>query len=427
MYSAESGLSGAVRPVGSTLIIHTLPPPPPPPDKCIVVFPGRFRFSPFIRSRVEFPRNLICLIILLFTGTRLSAQQHPQALDEAIRSVAAYFSESGQLNNGARIAVLNVQSAWKPLSDYVIDELTRHMVNGKKFTIVERRDLSRLQEELDFQLSGMVSDETIQGIGKLWGAQIIISGSFETLGDRYRLSFKALEVETGRIAAQTAFDVYPDSRLNSLLNGTGAKKITRFSAWLNSGDSWKHKWLYPGIRAGVSFRDYVLNAAGSGITADTHSTFTVSALLEAQLFQFLALQTETSFSNDTVTIHNAPTGDLSLRSYTLTIPLLLKFTWRPKTFYLAAFTGPGFVLPLGQLNMTANGVSESYNFSSTVELTAGANIGVKIGPGILFLDARYNGDFNFVHFDNSAQYRRNTISLSLGYQYGIVNKGARHE
>jgi TolB-like protein len=111
------------------------------------------------------------------------------------------------------------------------------MVNGEKFTVVERRDLSRLQEELDFQLSGMVSDETIQGIGKLWGARFIISGSFEPLGDRYRLSVKALEVETGRIAAQDAFDVHPDSRLNSLLSGTGAKKITRFSVWLNS---WRH-------------------------------------------------------------------------------------------------------------------------------------------------------------------------------------------
>jgi hypothetical protein len=273
----------------------------------------------------------------------------------------------------------------------------------------------------------MVNDETIQSVGKLWGAQVIISGSFETLGNTYRLSFKALEVETGRIAAQTAFDVYPDSRLNSLLSETGAKKITRFSAWLNGDDSWKHKWLYPGIRAGVSFRDYALNASASNITADTHSTFTVSALLEAQLFQFLALQTEAAFSQDTVAVRGAPGVDISLQSYTVTVPLLLKLTWRPKTFYLAAFAGPGFVLPLGQLNMTANGASKSYTFSSTIELTAGANIGVKIGSGILFLDARYTRDVNFVHFDNSAQYRRNTISLSLGYQYGIVNKGARHE
>ncbi|MDR2019644.1 MAG: outer membrane beta-barrel protein [Treponema sp.] len=364
----------------------------------------------------------------MFTGTVfLSAQQNPQTLDEAIGSAAAYFSESGQLNNGARIAVLNVQSGWKPLSDYAIDELTRHIVNGKTFTVVERLDLSRLQEELNFQLSGMVSDETIQGIGKLWGAQVIISGSFETLGDRYRLNFKALEVETGRIAAQAAFDVYPDSRLNSLLSGTGEKKITRFSAWLNSNDSWKHKWLYPGIRAGVSFCDYTLNASESSIAADTHAAFNVSALLEAQLSQFLALQTEAAFSEDKVAVRGAPIGDISLQSYTLTVPVLLKFTWRPKTFYLAAFAGPGFVLPLGQLNMTANGASESYNFSSTIELTAGANIGVKAGSGILFFDVRYNRDFNFVRFDNSAQYRRNTVSLSLGYQYGIANKGASHE
>jgi TolB-like protein len=196
-------------------------------------------------------KSWICLATLLFTGTVfLSGQQNSQTLDDAIRSADDYFSKSGQLNNGARIAVLNVQSGWKSLSDYVVNELTRHIVNGKKFTVVERGDLSQLQAEQDFQVSGMVSDETIQGIGRLWGAQLIISGSFKPLGDRYRLDFKALEVETGRIAAQTAFDVYPDSRLNSLVSGTGAKKITRFSAWLNGDDSWKHKWFYPGHTGG---------------------------------------------------------------------------------------------------------------------------------------------------------------------------------
>jgi hypothetical protein len=358
----------------------------------------------------------------------LSAQQNPQTLDEAIRSAAAYFSGDGQLDKGIRIAVLNVQSDWKPLSDYTIDELTRYFVNDKKFTVVERRDLSRLQAEQDFQLSGVVSDETIQNIGHLWGAQVIIRGSFETLGDRYRLSFKAMEVKTGRIAAQTAFDVYPDSRLNSLLSGTGTKKISRFSAWLNGGDSWKHKWFYPGIRAGVSFCDYTLNAPGSNARADMYTTFTVSALLEVQLFQFLALQTEAVFSEDTVAISGTPTGDISLQAYTLTVPALLKFTWRPKTFYLATFAGPGFVLPLGQLNMTTRGASGSYDFSSTIGLTAGVNIGLKAGSGgILFLDARYHRDFDFVRFDNSAQYRRNTLSFSLGYQHGMIDKGARHE
>jgi hypothetical protein len=78
--------------------------------------------------------------------------------------------------------------------------------------------------------------------------------------------------------------------------------------------------------------------------------------------------------------------------------------------------------------MTSKGASESYDFSSTVGLTAGVNIGVKLGSGgILFLDARYHRDFDFVRFDNSAQYRRNTLSFSLGYQHGMIHKGARHE
>jgi TolB-like protein len=342
-----------------------------------------------------------------------AAAQPAGSLDNALRGAVTYLN--GQLAEGKKIAVLNIESPVPALSDYVIEGLTRHIVNDRRLVLLirDREQLSKLQDELRFQASGMVSDETAQSIGKMIGAEIIVSGTFIRLGNQYRLSVQALEVESARVAGSESFDVYIDSRLAALLSGKGQKGVSPFWFLFSGGDSWKHKWLYPGARAGWALHNYALN---SGEPADAHSIFEAAALLETQITRLFALQTELSFSNDTVTA-NA----ITVTASTLTIPLLAKLTWRPGNFYLAVFAGPAFTLPLGQLEVKSGGGAK-HDFSPTIALSGGINAGARLGPGVLFLDARYTGDCTFVRANDEAQYRRNGFSLSLGYHFGLINK-----
>jgi hypothetical protein len=76
-----------------------------------------------------------------------------------------------------------------------------------------------LQRELAFQMSGAVSDETAQRIGKMKGARIVISGSFSPIGSVYRLSIQAIEVETAQVLLQPpALTIKLDARLAGLLD-----------------------------------------------------------------------------------------------------------------------------------------------------------------------------------------------------------------
>jgi hypothetical protein len=285
-------------------------------------------------------KRAVCFLLFFSVCAAFAFTQEAVSLGSAIRKAADYLN--GQLEAGGKIAVLNIESAWPEVSTYIIDELNRNIVNDRRYvSVVRNRDqLAELRGELRFQESGMVSDESAKQIGRMIGAEIIMQGSFTPLGgNRFSLRIQALDVETAVVRGAASFEVYTDSRLAGLLSGKGQKGVSPLWFLWNGDESWKHKWLYPGARAGWSLRRYALNSTVSGLQADAFSTFEAAALLEARIFSHFALQTEIVFSNDKV---SATIGDngITLSSWTAAVPVLAKLTWRPGNFYLAAFAGP---------------------------------------------------------------------------------------
>lgn len=121
-------------------------------------------------------------------------------LDVAIRETSDYFNR--QLATGNKLVILNIQSDFPALSEYIIDELIANTVNDRVFSVVDRQQLNSIRAELDFQMSGEVDDDTAQALGRMAGAQIIISGAVSRIGDLYRLRVRALSVQTASIEGQ---------------------------------------------------------------------------------------------------------------------------------------------------------------------------------------------------------------------------------
>jgi hypothetical protein len=69
-------------------------------------------------------------------------------------------------------------------------------------------------------MSGEVSDESAQSIGKKLGAQLIVSGSLSSMGHLYRFRIRALSVESAAVSAASATDIRTgDTRVAFLLSG----------------------------------------------------------------------------------------------------------------------------------------------------------------------------------------------------------------
>jgi len=121
-------------------------------------------------------------------------------LDTAIRQASDYLNNN--VPRGSMIVILNIQSVSEALSDYVIDGLIANTVNDRVFTAVDRQQLDLIRAEQDFQLSGSVDENLAVSIGKLLGAQTIVSGRIRKLGDHYRMTVRALDVKTAEVQGQ---------------------------------------------------------------------------------------------------------------------------------------------------------------------------------------------------------------------------------
>ncbi|MDR3019365.1 MAG: CsgG/HfaB family protein, partial [Treponema sp.] len=147
--------------------------------------------------------------------------QNAVTLDTGISQCAREVQKD--IPRGTKLVVLNIRSSFPQLSEYVLEELIDNFIRSGSFTVVDRSNLEMIRRELQFNLSGEVSDETAQSIGKMLGAQIIVSGSIDQVGDIFRLRLRAITVETAAFqAAASPVSIQRDRFVNSLTgSGTG--------------------------------------------------------------------------------------------------------------------------------------------------------------------------------------------------------------
>ena len=106
-------------------------------------------------------------------------------LDAAIREASDYLNT--RIPSGSKVAFINISGGYPDLADYILGDLSKNGVNDGVFSVVDRAQLDVVRAELNFNLSGEVSDQSAQEIGRMLGAQTIVSGSVRRVGSLYRL------------------------------------------------------------------------------------------------------------------------------------------------------------------------------------------------------------------------------------------------
>jgi Mg-chelatase subunit ChlD len=94
-----------------------------------------------------------------------------------------------------------------PNAEYFTEQLTLSLSRGtevrKTFRILERKDLQKILDELEMQLSGLADEKQAARVGELLGAQVLVTGKLYAKGENYELFLKLLRVETGEILSVT--------------------------------------------------------------------------------------------------------------------------------------------------------------------------------------------------------------------------------
>jgi hypothetical protein len=186
-------------------------------------------------------------------------------------------------------------------------------------------------------------------------------------------------------------------------------------------------WFSLGLRAGLSRGWYTSQGADAkainiegGIFGSLH------------LNSLFTLQLELLFTGDTLVYRslNLDSKDVIIeheqfRAFSLMTPFLIKMNFGSGTVRFSPMAGVYAVVPLGKIRYHTNVDEETryYTYSLLpLGYTAGLQGAVKCGPGMLFADLRYAGDFGSITINNDEKtnYRRNMFSLSLGYEFGVL-------
>jgi len=163
---------------------------------------------------------LLVLTILTCTTTR---NNNELSIYDVIEKSSKKIAE--EIPKGSRVAIVAFESENDNLSDYIMEELTGALFD-RGIEVADRQNLSFVYKELNFQMSGDVSDESAKSIGKFLAADMVITGNLTKLDNVYRYRTSTINVETAMRSSITRFDVQNDTILQRIVNST--EKIVKY-------------------------------------------------------------------------------------------------------------------------------------------------------------------------------------------------------
>jgi len=167
-------------------------------------------------------KTIVTIILLMLAALAVYGQTNrPVSLDTAIKDAAADIDS--RLAAKSRIALINFNAGSVRFSDYVLDELTVHLVASRQLTVVDRREIDLIRKEQNFQYSGDVDDDSMVALGRMLGVPFIVSGSLTEIDSAYRMVVRVLNVQTAAVEVQYRVNIANDRTVKTLLEGRKEK------------------------------------------------------------------------------------------------------------------------------------------------------------------------------------------------------------
>jgi len=133
------------------------------------------------------------------------------SLSEAIEQSAEKTAK--ELPKNSRVAVVAFDSGNDKFSEFIMEKLNGALLD-RGVKVVDRKNLAHVFQELNFQTSGNVNEETALSVGKFLGADIVITGQLNSFENSYRYRISAINVETAARVSITRLDVRNDREID---------------------------------------------------------------------------------------------------------------------------------------------------------------------------------------------------------------------
>jgi hypothetical protein len=125
--------------------------------------------------------------------------------DKAVKN--AIDTLNAKLPAGANITIMKTNSTERNLLDYVVNQMTKTVVQTGRLNVVDRSNQALINAEQQYQLSGNVDDDSAVSIGHQLGVQYIVICWISGEKSLRRLNQKVLNIETAQITDQADFEI----------------------------------------------------------------------------------------------------------------------------------------------------------------------------------------------------------------------------
>ena len=97
----------------------------------------------------------------------------------------------------------------------ISEELITKFSNMPEYTVVERSQLKKAMDEIKLEATGLLDPKSATKLGKMVGADAIVTGTIAKLGEAYRVNARVFSTETAEVLCGAAVTVADSSGLTT--------------------------------------------------------------------------------------------------------------------------------------------------------------------------------------------------------------------
>lgn len=151
----------------------------------------------------------LALTLLLNTGVDLPLPVHGWGWNLPGSAQAA---QTEQARQNMRVVILpfrnitgKAEDQW--LSDSFAESLTMGLLKVESLQVIERGQIQQILKEQQFGQTGLVDEQSAPKLGRLMGAEVVVLGSYQKVGDELQANVRFVSVESGQIDRQRVAQV----------------------------------------------------------------------------------------------------------------------------------------------------------------------------------------------------------------------------
>ena len=158
----------------------------------------------------------IFFITILFLISQFFPLFAKQDIDGAITNAAKDIVE--KCNANTILAIDDFESSSAKMTLYLREQLADSIfAEDGLITIVTREHMDKVEKEMKFQSSGVVSEQTIVSVAERLGARFVVFGKLEEFNNGYTLRVRMLDVKQGSYLFRQSYDFAYSQKAEQLL------------------------------------------------------------------------------------------------------------------------------------------------------------------------------------------------------------------